>query len=179
MHAALTALGRTPLSDLGVTNGHRSIDGKAGTPEELGGFDSNLICALGLLAKHLFVENTNATYPMKAALLVTGLMPAFDSKVRRGLQRGGLLGMDKTQYLLPADASGVVGKQLTRLPFLLGECWTACARQLREGVDKSRFPDLVSEPGRIFDVLLFMQADWKIPVLLSCQPPTRGWYTFA
>jgi len=94
-------------------------------------------------------------------------------------ERGGLLGMDKTQYLLPADASRIAGKGLTRLPFLLGECWAACVQQIREGVEKSRFPDLVSEPGRIFDVLLFMQADSKSPVLLSCQPPTRSWHSFA
>jgi hypothetical protein len=91
-HASLAALGRIPLSSLTVVQRHRYLGRKPAAPEELAGFDSNLLSALRTLGERLFIGNTNATYPMKVMLLITGLMPAFDSQVRTGLQRGGFLG---------------------------------------------------------------------------------------
>jgi hypothetical protein len=113
---------------------------------------------------------------MKALLLITGFMPAFDSQVRMGLQRGGFAGVNKTQYLLPDDADHADGKKISRLPFLLGQCWTACAQQLQEGISASNSPELREEPGRAFDVLLYMQADEASPILVTCDPPSRQWY---
>jgi len=122
------------------------------------------------------IGNTNVTYPMKALLLITGFMPAFDGRVRTGLQRGWFLGMNRTQYLLPDNADHADAKRIARLAFLLGECWTTCAQQLQEGISKSSFPGLRQEPGRVFDVLLFMQADQENPVLVNCDPPGQRWY---
>jgi hypothetical protein len=113
---------------------------------------------------------------MKTVLLITGFMPALDSRVRVGLQRSGLSGINRTQYLLRDDPAHADGKKITRLPFLLGQCWTTCAQQLREGVAKSNFPDLTEDPGRVFDILLFMQAGKDSPILVTCDPPDMDWY---
>jgi len=114
---------------------------------------------------------------MKVLLLITGFMPALDSeRVRTGLDRGDFSGMNRTQYLLPADAAHADGKKITRLPFLLGQCWTTYTQQLQDGISNSRFPDLKEEPGRVFDILLFTQANKDSPVLVACDPPDRNWY---
>ena len=175
LHATLRALGRTPLSTLGIVQGRRAFSGQAASPEELARFDSAVFFALRTLSERLFVDNTNVTYPMKAVLLLPGLMPAFDGQVRTGLQRGGFRGMKKTQYLLP-DSNDADGRKITRLPFLLGECWTAFTQSLQEGVANTPCRMLVDEPGRVFDVLLFMQASDKYPVLVTLDPPTVGWH---
>jgi hypothetical protein len=87
-------------------------------------FDDVLLSVLVRLSNGLFFGNTNVTYPMKAALLITGLMPAFDSQVRRGLNRAGFSGVNKTQFLLPLTVeNNSDGMKLTRLPFILGHCW--------------------------------------------------------
>lgn len=178
-HASLASLGRISLSALNSLHGRRYLNGKLVAPEELATFESNLFGALHILGEHLFVRNTNATYPMKAVLLITGFMPAFDSQVRSGLQRGGFLGMDKTQYLLPTDATRADGKKIARLPFLLCECWAACTWQLHKGIENSKYRELLGEPGRVFDVLLFMQANKKNPVLVTYDPPGQSWYDWA
>ena len=72
-HAALRALGRTPLSTLGIVQGRRSFQGRPGSPEELAAFDSWVFFALRALSECLFIENTNVTYPMKAVLQQDGL----------------------------------------------------------------------------------------------------------
>ena len=130
MHFELAALGRASLSVLTVVQRHRYLDGKPAAPEELAAFDSNLLDVLRAVGERLFIanKNLNATYPMKAVLLVTGFMPAFDSQVRIGLQNGGFRGMNKTQFELPTDADCADGKKVTRLPFLLGDCWATCIR---------------------------------------------------
>jgi hypothetical protein len=94
---------------------------------------------------------------MKAILLMIGLMPAFDSQVRRGLQRAGFRGFCSTQYLLPEGMDGAGWWKISRLPFLLGECWNHDARQLKAAILASDYPALVDMPGRVFDILLFVQ----------------------
>ena len=128
IHASLAVLGRTPLSALNVVQQHQYLHGKPATREELVTFDLNFFYALRAAGERLFIRNTNATYPMKAVLLVTGFMPAFDGQVRTGLQRGGFRGMNKAQFVLPTDAKCIDGKKVARLPFLLGECWATCIR---------------------------------------------------
>jgi len=177
IHASLAVLARTPLSALNVVQQHRYLHGKPATLEELVTFDLNFFYALRAAGERLFIGNTNAAYPMKAVLLVTGFMPAFDGHVRTGLQRGGFRGMNKTQFFLPKDTNCTDGKKVARLPFLLGECWASCAPQLRQGIENSRFSTLFEEPGRVFDVLLFMQAGKEKPVLVTWDPPDdTNWY---
>jgi hypothetical protein len=43
-------------------------------------------------------------------------------------------------------------------------------------VAKSNFPDLRRDPGRVFDILLFMQADKDSPILVTCDAPDIDWY---
>jgi len=177
IHSSLAALARLPLPELTVVRQRRCLSGKPAADEALVSFDSNLLSVLWALGDRVLVGNTNVTFPMKAALLITGFMPALDSKrVRMGLKRGGFPGMNRTQYLLPCDAVHADGKKITRLPFLLGQCWTTCTQQLQEGLGKSNFPDLREEPGRVFDILFFMQGDDHNPIVVSCDPPDGNWY---
>ena len=154
----------------------RNLSGQPTAHAALVSFDSNLLSVLRALGSSLFIGNTNVTFPMKAVLLLTGFMPALDSQVRMGLQRGGFLGMNKTQYLLPDNTAHADGMKISRLPFLLGQCWTTCAQQLHEAVASSSFPELSEEAGRVFDILLFMQADNDSPILVTCDPPSKDWY---
>lgn len=135
------------------------------TDTTLVSFDTTLLGTLHLLASRLFHGCTNVTYPMKVLLLITGLMPALDGNVRGGLHRGGFAGMSTTQFLLADTTQSANGKKLTRLPFLLGQCWSAFLPQFLTGIQHSQYPELVEEPGRVFDILLFMQARTEVPVL--------------
>jgi len=175
VHTALRALHDLPLSKISVSYNRRSFLAIPTTQAALDSFDTNLFVALHALAKGLFIANTNATYPLKAALLITGLMPAFDSRVRRGLQRGGFGGTNKTQFVLPGNANCPDGKKIASLLFLLGECWLAYSNQINAGISSSNYRELLDEPGRFFDVLLFMQGDSNNPVLVSYHGSQR-WY---
>lgn len=144
VHANLQHLAHAPLSSLGVTTRSRSFVGGPTTPAALATFDTSLFRALNSLASGVLVRNTNVTYPMKAVLLITGLLPAFDSQVRIGLGRGGFRGMAKTRYLLPGNAHRADGKKITRLPFLLGDCWRSHTGLLAGAISSSAFPALVN-----------------------------------
>ena len=85
------------------------------------------------------------------------------------------VGGGRTQFYLPADAGGADAKKLTRLPFVLGQCWVECSTQLLGGIERSHFGLLLQDPGRAFDVLLFMQGKWKSP-LLTLHLDRERWY---
>jgi hypothetical protein len=175
LHGDLCVLQGAPLSALTVIGTQRCFVGKPPTPAALQAFDAGLFAALNALGQALFRENTNATYPMKAALLLTGLMPAFDAEVKNGLQRGGFSGMKKTRYLLPRRMDGADWKKISRLPFLLGECWNTHQETIAAGIAQSTRPALINDPGRFFDVLLFMQGHRGQPILLR-NTGTARWY---
>lgn len=130
-------------------------------------FDSELLSTLNSLAAAFLIDNTNVTYPMKALLLVTGLMPALDSQVRRGLKRAGMSGLTSTQVLLPASPNTAIGQRICNLPFLLGNCWKANHKVLHRAIYSSNYPELTNEPGRVFDVLLFMQQEASRPLMVT------------
>jgi hypothetical protein len=160
LYQPLQRLASTPLSSLTTAGGRRAINGAPTLQQAVDDFDACLIGTLQDLGESLFADNTNVTYPMKAVLLITGLMPAFDSQVRAGLQRGGFTGLNRTQFLIPPDARSADARKITHLPFILGSCWRAHQDCIRTGLLKSRYGDqLVDEPGRVFDVLLFMQGE--------------------
>lgn len=140
-------------------------------------FDRGVIAALNTLADVLLAANTNVTYPMTALLLVTGLAPAFDRQVRRGLGIAGLTGMTNNQFLLPrGDDSGAL--KICTLPFYIAHCVAHARRELDAGIALSRYPVLEGEYGRIFDVLLFEQRR-RTPhttLLRFCTEASRRWY---
>jgi len=154
------------IQTLGLSESRRIL--KAGLPRtELDEFDLHLIATLARLADALFIGNTNVTYPMKALLLITGFMPAWDSQVRKGLTRAGMPGLSGTRALLPSTPHTATGRRLCQLPFLLGDCWERQNALLMAGIAGSAHPQLSAEPGRVFDVLLFMQQDPQRAPLLS------------
>jgi hypothetical protein len=139
-------------------------------------FDRVLLNTLSGLSSGLFRGNRSVTYPMKALLLITGLTPALDSQVRRGLRLAGFKGVDRTQFLLPRDPHSTDGKKISRLPFVIGECFRNDRETLIAGVRASRHPELENEIGRLFDVLIFMSAAKGRTPVFKMDPPFARWY---
>lgn len=165
-----------PITDLSIAEpGRRRVIEGVNAAAGLPGFDERLIALLQDLSDGLFNGNTNVTYPMKALLLVTGFMPALDSQVRTGLHRAGFVGTKGTRFLMPGDADCPRAVKLTRLPFYLAECHAMNADLLTEAAIASNYPWLAAEPGRLFDVLLFMQGDAGRR-LLALEPRNQRWY---
>ncbi|MGA8138333.1 MAG: IS3 family transposase, partial [Pseudomonas gingeri] len=83
LHARLAILGRHNLGAFGLNpQRFRAFDPNASF-KDAGAFDKELLSLLNTLAGLLFFNNTSVTYPMKALLLITGLMPALDSQGMR------------------------------------------------------------------------------------------------
>jgi hypothetical protein len=129
-----------------------------------GEFDDALFRSLRTLGQGLFENNTNVTYPMKAVLLTTGFMPAFDSQVRNGLHKAGLKGFSGTRFLLPDNRDVAAWRRLSGLPVLLNTCWNRFEKALQEAIQASEYPELLISPGRVFDVLLFVQGRKRKPI---------------
>lgn len=176
LHGALNRLANS-FPYLDIADGARRL--KAGAPiETVGEFDKCLIETLNMLAAVLMVGNTNVTYPMKALLLITGLMPAYDSQVKGGLAVAGVSGINKTHYLLPRQHS-TDAKKICVLPFYIASCVTRSMPLLDKAIENSAYPMLKGHYGRLFDVLLFVQrnrtAETALVRFLS-PPPARRWY---
>lgn len=171
LYADLQLLYRNPLDTLTVADGRRRVT-LAGTSSQA--WDEALIRSLQTVASGLLIGNTNVTYPMKAMLLLCGLMPAFDSQVRKGMNKGGLVGMSSTQMQMPTQASDLVAKKITALPYWLGQCWSKYPL-IRHEARHSAFPQLQEDPGRLFDILLFMQASVD-PFLVWSDDGQGPWY---
>jgi hypothetical protein len=137
--------------------------------------DADLFSALHALSSGLFRRNRRVTYPMKALLLITGFMPAFDTQVCTGMRRGGLHGM--SSLTIPSQVESATWKKISRLPFLLGKCHRAHGTRLRSEIQHSSRPELKTEVGRVFDVLFFMQARNSELIVLRYSGPDR-WYNF-
>jgi hypothetical protein len=176
-HALLSELAVGSLTTLSLVGGKNRLVGGIGTSTVLSAFDSNLLRAFNALSVGLFVKNTNVTYPMKALLLITGFMPALDSQVRKGLGKGGFVGCNKTQFLIPPDTDCADGKKVSRLPFYLADGYMRHSALINRAVAASNYPVLATEVGRLFDVLFFMQAD--LQPILELQPGDRDWYNLA
>jgi len=175
-HSMLLDVLETKISQIGVLGKNRYVDKQKPGFDRLNFIDSKLIYILNYLAGKLFIDNTNVTYPMKALLLLAAYMPAFDSNVRAGLKRGGFAGFSSTRLVLPKRIGNADSKKITSLPFLLGECWSSYKNIFIKGVSKSNYPNLIDEPARIFDILLFMQSDNTLPVLLEQYSSNNKWY---
>lgn len=159
---------------LSISAGHRSLS--AGAPfATVADFDRCLLGTLSALSTGLFVANTNVTYPMKSLLLLTSLMPAFDSQVKGGLARAGVSGVNKTRYLLPTLGSSDAQK-ICSLPFYAADCMARQAAVFTREVRSSLYPALATEHGRIFDVLFFMQNGVAHHTVTFTPPAHTRWY---
>lgn len=176
LHAKLRDVARIQIPRLGVSNKIRLIDKQRPKPDQPKDFAVKVISALNCLAEKFLIENSNVTYPMKALLLLTSHMPAFDGNVKNGLKLGGYTGFSSTQLILLKDITSAVSKKITSLPYILGECWNSYKETLTEGIRKSNYPLLLGEPSRVFDVLLFMQGRKNCPLLLRCPGGPGYWY---
>lgn len=156
LHERLLKLSLQSLAAFSLNEqGHRLLDSNAPL-SDVGTFDKEILGILNTLAEALFFNNTSLTYPMKALLLITGLMPALDSQVRGGLTRAGRAGFTG-QQLLPRNPQQAAGRRICELPFYLGHCWSLNREVFMEGILGSHHQDLRDTPGRVFDILLFMQ----------------------
>lgn len=163
---------------LAITNGARSL--QVGAPfRSVADFDACLIKTLNDLATGLLVGNTNVTYPMKALLLIAGLMPALDSQVKGGAAVAGLTGMKLQSYRLRSQpCTGT--KKICALPFYIADCVSRSSVLLDDAIKNSRRPNLKGHHGRLFDILFFMQKELTPETALiryaSSQPSLR-WYS--
>lgn len=156
LHERLLRLSQQSLASFSLNlQEHRLLDSDAPL-NDVGAFDQEILGILNTLAEVLFINNTSVTYPMKALLLITGLMPALDSQVRAGLTRAGKAGFTG-QQLFPMNSQQAAGRRICELPFYLGHCWTLHREVFVKGVLESKHKGLQDTPGRVFDILLFMQ----------------------
>lgn len=167
---------------LTLKDGGRAL--KGGSPfQSVNDFDVCLVETLGELAAVLLVGNTNVTYPMKALLLLTGLMPAFDRQVRGGLHLAGLSGFTwrgkpRTQYLMPSHGEADA-RRICVLPFYIAACVSSARTLFSKAVASSNHSALKDHHGRLFDILLFMQgSDTSKAPLVTFSPAQapRRWY---
>ena len=175
LHTVLSGIAVNSIATLNLATASDGINRTIGgmhNAETLTSFDNNLLCALEELSRGLFSKNTNVTYPMKALLLITGFMPALDSKVKQGLDKGGFVGTNKTQFLI-SDMTDRV--KVSRLPFYIAGCFVQNSALISKSVATSKYPDLAADVGRVFDVLFFQQATMPQPIL-CLDPPNRNWY---
>ena len=175
LQTLLSGIAANSIATMNLANGINRTIGGIHNAAILTSFDANLLNALNELSVGLFSNNTNVTYPMKALLLITGVMPALDSQVRKGLDKGGFVGTNKTQFLLPDSTTSADGMKVSRLPFYIAGCFAQNSALISQTVAASRHPALASEVGRIFDVIFFMQAEMPQHILWL-QPPNRDWY---
>ncbi|WP_158713782.1 hypothetical protein [Metapseudomonas resinovorans] len=165
------------ISFLAISGGRRALN--HGSPfASVSAFDDCLIDTINSTSAALLIGNTNVTYPMKSLLLLTGLIPAFDSQVRGGLAVAGLSGVKKTRYLLPKKGSADAQK-ICALPFYISECISRLSPAINSAISASSYPALAGEHGRIFDVLLFVQNGLtpRTAVVTFTSPPSgTPWY---
>lgn len=176
-HGALVSL-QVSASFLAINGERRSLD--CGSPfVSVTEFDDCLMNTLGFISATFLVGNTNATYPMKSLLLITGLMPAFDSQVKGGLAVAGVTGVKKTRYLLPKKGS-LDARKICAVPFYIADCISRHSPVINAAISASKYPTLADEKGRIFDVLLFEQNGLTPETaIVTFTPPTSitNWYS--
>lgn len=168
----------TSINYLAISSGRRCLN-HSSPFATVAAFDDCLIDTLNSISTALLVSNTNVTYPMKSLLLLTGLMPAFDSQVKGGLAIAGVSGVNRTRYLLPTKGSAD-SKKICALPFYIAECISRFSSVISKEVSASSYPTLSCEHGRIFDVLLFVQRGLTpATAVVSFSPPLIGthWYS--
>jgi hypothetical protein len=142
------------------------------TPSSL---EIDLINGLNLISEKILVGNSSITYPMKVLLLLTGFMPAWDSKVRKGLEISGFRGVNFASFSLPNKPKSTTGKKIASLPFYLKDFYEANFDFLNSAIKKSRYPDLAKNLGRLFDVLFFIQGSTGKRILIFKSIPPK-WY---
>ncbi|WP_141687622.1 hypothetical protein [Pseudomonas sp. 25 E 4] len=156
LHGRLLKLSQQSLSAFSLDQQENRLLKCTSSFNDTGAFDREILGILNTLADALFLNNTSVTYPMKALLLITGLMPALDSQVRGGLTLAGKAGFTG-QQLLPKNAQQAAGRRICELPFYLGDCWSSNSEVFMNGILGSNHQGLLDIPGRVFDILLFMQ----------------------
>jgi len=137
-------------------------------------FRKRALNSLILFSEKFFIGNTGITYPMKSLLLLTGFMPAWDSQVRKGLSLSGFHGTN-AHLLLPDQDDSTAFQKISSLPFYLGDCYTKNKDTFDTAIRESNYPELISDPGRLFDILFFMQGS-KQHRIFSCSGVSTRWY---
>lgn len=156
LHGRLLKLSQQSLAAFSLDQQENRLLESDAPFNDAGAFDREILGILNTLADVLFIQNTSVTYPMKALLLITGLMPALDSQVRGGITRAGKGGFTGQQRL-PRNAQQAAGRRICELPFYLGHCWSTNREIFMKGILGSNHQGLQDTPGRVFDILLFMQ----------------------
>jgi len=171
-HADLAALASLGLRSFGL-DGERRLLGGSNDPQKIELTGEALLRVLRHFGEHLLRRNTCLTYPTKLLMLMTGLTPALDGRVRAGLRRASVAGYAAVQRM-PESVDDAEFRNLYALLFLLGDCWARHEALLTQGLARSeegRRIDSLDSPGRVFDVLLFNKRCY----LLRGWGCERGW----
>jgi hypothetical protein len=145
-----------------------------GATAHVAAFDRDLIGVLNDLAAGCLLYSTGVTYPMKALMLLTGIIPAFDSQVRGGLALGGFSGMKATRVPLPSVPTDTIARKILFLPFHLASAF-ASVPAVASCVSGTLLAPFSKDQGRILDVLLFMQNGVGSGAYVRWHSPGR-WY---
>jgi hypothetical protein len=164
---------KTKISDLKILQGRPEVGVHEPITPNI--FGEHLIGILNFLSNAVFNDATNITYPMKTLLLLTGFMPAWDSKVRRGLYLSGFRGTNFTSFLLPNETNSTLAKKIISLPFYLGDFYRENQKVLEAAAKSSDYPELIHSPGRLLDIIFYTQGDTNDP-LVSSENPSTKWY---
>jgi hypothetical protein len=158
IHHELRFFSNLPISELTIFNNVREI-----TPPStltLNVLDAKVLNILNLLADNFFDFGNNrrtALYPMKALMLLTGRMYALDFYVRRGLIDAKLNIRNETIELPQNANGGLESNIITKLPFIISDCYSNYRDIIDEAIRQSDYPALKQDIFRVFDILLFMQ----------------------
>jgi hypothetical protein len=180
IHTELAELSMLRTEPPGIEAGKRIVSVAHFTPNTL---DMAALRLLNQLARGLFRNALNATYPMKALLLLTGYSIAFDSQVRGGAQRAGFEGMRHGSHKIAdiaRNANCATSRKIISMPYIVGQAWHENQERIKEALVATGRMDLMAlleHPARIFDILFFMQnaADTR-PVLLTFYKAPGRWY---
>lgn len=175
----LAALSQEPPR---LVDGKRFVPGGQYTPDEL---DAEVTRLLVSLAEGLFVGCTQATYSMKALLLLTGYTVAFDRHVRSGAALGGFTGME-AQFQIAAirdSSTSAAARKIVALPYILGSLWYAERALFEQVIEAVRCSPMwaalatqLYDVGRFFDIQFFMQGkDGRLLLQLERSGPGY-WY---
>ncbi len=121
-----------------------------------------LLRVFGDLGRICFsTQQLTIVYPGKALLLLTGIGPAFDGRVRAGLTAIGIGGWTATHWPLPStEHEATSRKMMQAYRAAAGFCFENREMLRRLACEDATIDELLNQlrsPGRLIDILLFMR----------------------
>jgi hypothetical protein len=136
-------------------------------------FAGDLFKAISFVREHFYKTSVQSiTYYMKAIMLLTGAIPAFDGNVRDGLTSIGVLDM-KTQVNTPHKLDSSEMRKIVGILRVFRDAWHINGEIFLKAIDQANPSGaslIKSSPARQFDILLFKKCE-----ALGAEHFTRLW----